>query len=151
MKKVLSFLKETLALTAISDLLISLAFFLFAAIQGFSSGLEAAISFSQYALILLFAFILALSKHILRLFELSLVWRTLIHFVISAVAFIVIFIAAGKIAPTPSGIFVFCFLFTVIYAIVFFLKLLLSHLIKKHCDKPEKAQDTNKETYQSMF
>ena len=151
MKKILSFLRETLTLTAISDLLISLAFFLFATIQGFSIGHEAAISFSQYALILLFAFVFALSKQILQLFELSLLWRTLIHFLISAVAFIIIFIAAGKITPSPSGIFVFCFLFTAIYALVFFSKLLVSRLLKKHCGVPEKIQELKKESYQSMF
>ena len=151
MKKILSFLRETLTLTAVSDLLITLAFFLFATIQGLSTGLEVGISFSQYALILLFAFIFALSKQILQLFELSLLWRTLIHFLISAVAFIVIFLAAGKITPTPSGIFVFCFLFTVIYAILFFSKLLVSHLLKKNFSNSEKTQEPKKETYQSMF
>ena len=151
MKKILSFLRETLTLTAVSDLLITLAFFLFATIQGLSTGLEVGISFSQYALILLFAFIFALSKQILQLFELSLLWRTLIHFLISAVAFIVIFLAAGKITPTPSGIFVFCFLFTVIYAVLFFSKLLVSHLLKKNFSNSEKTQEPKKETYQSMF
>ena len=151
MKKILSFLRETLTLTAVSDLLITLAFFLFATIQGLSTGLEVGISFSQYALILLFAFIFALSKQILQLFELSLLWRTLIHFLISAVAFIVIFLAAGKITPTPSGIFVFCFLFTVIYAVLFFSKLLVSHLVKKNFINSEKTQEPKKETYQSMF
>ena len=155
MKKILSTVRETLMLTALSDLFISLAFFLFATIQSFSSGAEAAISFSQYALILLFAFIFSLSKRILARFELKLVWRTLIHFSISAVAFIVIFVAAGKIAPTPSGIFVFCFLFTAIYAIVFFCCLLVSHLLKKYLGEPEnskeKTNEKKKESYQSMF
>lgn len=155
MKKILFTVRETLMLTALSDLLISLAFFLFATIQSYSSGSEAAISFPQYALILLFAFIFSLSKRILALFEMNLLWRTLIHFFISAVAFIVIFVAAGKIPTTPSGIFVFCFLFTAIYAIVFFFCLLVSHLLGKHLSEPENAKEKpnkkTKESYQSMF
>ena len=155
MKKAIRFTVDTLTLTAIADLFISLAFFALAAISFSMSGVEAiAITFPQYALLLLFAFIIALSSRALQLFT----WRAYVkiplHFAVLLATFFLVFILAGKIATTPPSILIFTVIFSVIYALVSLVVYLFRRLLSAVEPTSESKDHTKvkkKEKYQSMF
>lgn len=113
---------------------------------------ELGISFSQYLLFLLFSFVLAGASYLFRL-PLPRAVNLLIHYASCLLSFFITFIAAGKLVRvTASAILVFAMIFTLLYAVVFGICL----LIRKLVGSPEKVAKSNKkheaeEEYRSRF
>ncbi len=151
MRKFLSEAVGVLKTAALYDLLIAFSFFGFSAIYSAVEGRgEVGISLPQYAMIFLFASILALCSLVFRLSSLERWLRRLIHFAISLVSFFVIFILFGKISFEFSRILILSILFAAIYFAVVGISFLLRKLIGTE-PVENKNESTKKEPYQSMF
>ena len=132
---------------------ISLLFFTVAQIASYvrMDG-ELGISFSQYLLFVLFSLVLAGASYIFRL-PLPRVLNLLIHYASCLLSFFVTFLAAGKLVKlTPSACLVFAVIFTLLYALVFGVYLLVRKLFRIS-PKSEKSDRKTKaeEEYRSRF
>ena len=104
---------ERLLLTACGySIFILTMFYVFAVLTNFTSP---AIIPSQFALILLFGFIIALAEFLYNILKLKQALRCFIHYGILLLAFCIIFIISGNIASKPSAVFVAVIIFTMLY------------------------------------
>ncbi len=110
------------------------------------------ISFSKYAFLILFSFVLAAGVYILRIESLSRSICRLIHYAVMLVAFIIIFAVSGMIAFDPVRILIFAILFTAAYFAILGLKLLFCRFLGTPASQKKDDKKTKqKETYRSMF
>lgn len=150
MKSIISTLVSRACLICVG---ISLFFFTVAQIAAYvrMDG-ELGVSFSQYLLFLLFSFILAGASYSFRL-PLPSAVNVLIHYAICLLSFFITFIAAGKLVRmTASTVLVFTVIFTLLYALVFGIFLLIKRLFGK-AEKQEKTARKSKAEaeYQNRF
>ncbi len=111
-------LTRSLAYTTV----IVLAFYLMIAI---SDPERNAIIFTQYLLLLLFGFICGFAHELFLLRKMPLIARIGIHYGILLVSFILVCIASGKLAVKFGGIVVFGLIFSVLYAVIISVTLLI--------------------------
>jgi hypothetical protein len=110
------------------------------------------IALSQYLLILAFSMLISLTQEIFALRFLHILLRILIQYAALLLSFLVLFISSGKIATTPSQIFIYIFMFTLIYVIVcaiLFPLLKVTGYYGVHLAYQAKGQ--NSEDYQSRY
>ncbi len=151
MRKLFSEVAGLLKTAALYDLLITFSFFAFSAIYAAAEGRgEIGISLPQYAIIFLFAAILALCTLIFHITSLEPWLRRLVHYAVCLVAFFVVFILFGKIGFEFSRILIMTVLFTAIYFAIVGISLLCRKLIPSKADEA-KDEKKKKEPYQSMF
>ena len=146
----MKYVRRTLTFGCVYMTVISLIFFGVAALinsaeQSFD---KVAISFSQYLLILLFSFLIAVLGCVFMIERIHFLLRILIHYAVLLTGFIVIFAVAGNLRLDSSAkIFVAIFLFTLLYAAVMAAWICLGRsLIKK-----TKRQASANQPYRSMF
>ena len=131
---------------------ISLAFFLFAQVVASIRGEgQLGISFSQYALILLFSLLLS-AAHYLFCLPLARPLCIFIHYAVCAVAFYIVFFTASKLMVENAGAFIVLLgLFTLFYIIFFGAAVLLRFLVSPK-RKQKKAAEANAEaSYERRF
>lgn len=128
--KIRAFIFELLSRACMTCVAVSLLFFAVAAIVTANSlDGKPAIPFSQYALFFLFSLLLAAAGYLFRL-PTHKVLRLLIHFLVTAACFFVMFAVAGKLnMHNFGGAMVFFSLFTLFYALFFGVYLLLKWLL----------------------
>lgn len=144
------FVRKILVSSCVICTLISVFFYLVAAIVNGEDEtlLDPAINLRQFLLILLFSLLVALANRLLSVQKLHLVLRILIHYATLLAAFLVVFVAAGKLKISgAASLFLAIMIFTVLYALFFiagyFLLRLLGAIPKKKKDEPA--------TYSSRF
>ena len=113
MKKLEGLIKSASCLTV---LVLSL-FYIFAVITGFAAPY---IDFGMFALIFLFSLVIAVANLILGIKKYKLPLRIFIHYITLLIAFIFVFIFAGKLsAGGPEAILISVIIFTLLYAVIF--------------------------------
>lgn len=151
MKKV----EETILKACGFSVLILLFFFAFAASTNFPT---AVISFSTFAIIVGFGFLISLASLILQVKKLNIIIRILIHYTTLLIAFCSIFLSIGNIGNgSSSKVFVAIVLFTIFYAFLF----AVSFLVKKVVAFLDKAinvrygtktkAERTRESYKSLY
>lgn len=116
------FVRKILVSTCVTCTLISVFFYFVAAIVNEVESLfdETAVTFRQFLLILLFSLLVALANRLLSVRKLHAALRILIHYATLLAAFLVVFVAAGKLKISgPSSVFLSIMIFTVLYAVCF--------------------------------
>lgn len=144
-------IKEFVSRTAVISVIITYFFFFLA--QSIKADMIA-ISFSQYLLLFVFSLILSASFFIFRI-PIAKPLCLLIHYAVTCVSFFVIFAATKKLSfPTTASLFVAIALYTLIYAAIFGILLLVKYLmnrfasrtVKSHSEKPKE-----KPSYEKRF
>ena len=152
MRKIINEAVTVLKNTSFYQLFISLAFYAFSTIYAYISGYgEMGIPFSQYALLLLFSFVLALLGLVFHITAFPKYARRLIHFAVSLLAFILIFFFTGKISADFSRVFIMMVVFTAIYFAVLGIAALFRKLLGDSSQSTADKKKTEKEPYQPMF
>ena len=116
------FVRKILVSSCVVCTLISVFFYFVAAIVNEVESLfdETAVTFRQFLLILLFSLLVALANRLLSVTKLHIAWRILIHYATLLAAFLIVFVAAGKLKISgPSSVFLSIMIFTVLYAVCF--------------------------------
>lgn len=128
---------------------ISLLFFTVAQIiMATSLENEVGISFSQYALFLLFSFLLCGAAYLFRL-PLPKALNLLIHYLVCAVCFFVMFSVTGKLQLGNFGkATVFFVIFTLFYALFFGIYLLFTRVLLRDKTRSQKKAE---EVYEKRF
>ncbi len=131
---------------------ISLLFFTLAQIIMVTSlDNEVGISFSQYALFLLFSLILCGAAYLFRL-PLPKIINLLIHYFVCGISFFIMFSVAGKLQLGNFGkITVFFAIFTIFYAVFFGLYLLFKYLFLSDGKKTKNKKKAHEEPYKKRF
>ncbi len=110
---------------------------------------ETAVTFRQFLLILLFSLLVALANRLLSFQKLHIALRIAIHYATLLAAFLVVFVAAGKLKISgPSSVFLSVMIFTVLYAVCFVAGYFLLRLFGA-IPKEEKNKDET--PYRSRF
>lgn len=149
MEKIKSIVLNSTAYTVV----ILLLFYIYALIGNLT---HPAITFGTFLIILLFGFVISLANMIFGIKRLHPALRLLIHYAALLVAFIFVFVIAGKlaingIASVFSAIIIFTILYGVIYAISYGVKSALSSVEKpKHSVKKQTTFD-KKSTYKPLY
>ncbi len=144
---------ENLILKSCSfTVLIVIIFFLFTFVTNFT---EAAINIGTFMLIFLFGAIVATANIILDIRALKFIYRLSIHYVSLLIAFLVVFVFAGKISTGGSSaifsaVVIFTFLYTVVFLISYFIKRSITSADKK-IDKRHPKKITEKKQYNSLY
>ncbi len=133
-------------------------FYLFAALN---TNTDAAISFSTFALIFGFGFLISVATMIFEIKSLNLAIRFIIHYSTLMVAFCVVFISTGNIATDSSSkIFTAVVLFTIFYALFFALSYAIKRIVNlidvktdKHINSKNKTKPRaeEKKPYKSLY
>ena len=145
--KVRDFILQLISRACVICVAVSLLFFAVAAIVTANS-LDGAlgISFSQYALFMLFSLLLTGAGYLFRL-PVSGVLRLLIHYLVAGACFFIMFAVAGKLnVGSFGGAMVFFTLFTIFYALFFGIYLLIKWLLY-----PEKRKKKAEQHYEKRF
>ena len=138
-------------------ILILTMFYIFAAVSQFVSQ---AIAPGQFALILVFGFIISLAELMYEELKLKKALKCIIHYCVLLVAFCLIFIISGNIsAQRPSAVFGSVVIYTVLYFTVFAIVHLVRSAINKaddnlerrHAAHEKKSQKNKKGTYKSLY
>ena len=147
--KIRSFIFKLISNACVICVAVSLLFFAAASIVTANSlDGQLGISFSQYALFILFSLLLAAAAYLFRL-PLPRSLCLLIHFVVTAICFFVMFAVAGKLnLKSFGGAMVFFALFTLLYLLFLGLYLLFKRIVF-----PEKTKNKRKEEvpYEKRF
>lgn len=135
------------------SLLILTLFYIFAAITKF---INPAITPGQFALIVLFGFIISLAELLYSILKLKKVLKCFIHYAVLFVAFLVIFIISGNIASAKaSGIFVAIIVYTFMYFSIYLIVNLIRKTINAADDKLDaklpKENKTKKAEYKPLY
>lgn len=139
-----TFIRKILVSTCVVATLISVFFYFLAAIVNEVESLmdETAVTFRQFLLILLFSLLVALANRLLSVRSLHAALRVAIHYATLLAAFLVVFVAAGKLRISgPSSVFLSVMIFTVLYAVFFVAGYFLSRLFRDDPDEKKKADD----------
>lgn len=140
-----TFIRKILVSTCVVATLISVFFYFLAAIVNEVESLmdETAVTFRQFLLILLFSLLVALANRLLSVKKIPIVARVAIHYATLLAAFLVVFVAAGKLKISgPSSVFLAVMIFTVLYAVFFVAGYFLSRLFREKPDEKEKAENS---------
>ena len=136
-------------------ILILILFYAFAAMSGFASQ---SIAFGQFALILMFGFIISLAEFMYEELKVKKVLKCLIHYAVLLVAFYVIFILSGNIAANRSGaVFVAIIIYTALYFILYVIVRFTRRAINRADDQLDKmsakknSAASKKSTYKSLY
>lgn len=152
MKRYLRPTMDILKTTALIDLLIALVFYLFARIySGYTNISEIGLAFSQYLLLLLFSFILAVFGLIFRIRQLPSIWKYVLHYSVLLATFAVLFSVTGKFNFTPTTVTVLIIVYTLIYVIVALLIHFISSKTKENNPAEDKGDKNEPPKYQKMF
>ena len=146
------FVRKILISTCVICTLISVFFYFIAAIVNEVESLfdETAVTFRQFALILLFSLLVALANRLLAVQKLHIALRILIHYATLLAAFLVVFIAAGKLNVSgPASVFLAVMIFTVLYAVCFVAGYFLLRLFGALPSQQAKPEE--KPVYRSRF
>ena len=146
-----TFIRKILVSTCVVATLISVFFYFLAAIVNKVESLmdETAITFRQFLLILLFSLLVALANRLLSVKSLHAVLRVAIHYATLLAAFLVVFVAAGKLKISgPASVFLAVMIFTVLYAVFFVAGYFLSRLFR---DAPDEKKKTDDAAYRPRF
>ena len=149
MEKIKSIILNSTAYTVV----ILILFYLYALIGNLT---HPAITFGTFLIILVFGFIISLANMIFSIKKLHYMLKLLIHYAALLVAFIFVFIIAGKlslsgIASVFSAIIIFTFLYAVIYAISYGVKSALNSVSKPKNGTKNKAVSDKKSTYKPLY
>jgi hypothetical protein len=145
------FVRKILVSSCVICTLISVFFYLVAAIVNGEDEtlLDPAINLRQFLLILLFSLLVALANRLLSFQKLHIALRIAIHYATLLAAFLVVFVAAGKLKISgPSSVFLSVMIFTVLYAVCFVAGYFLLRLFGA-IPKEEKKKDET--PYRSRF
>lgn len=145
--KIASIVHDITRKTALTHLWIVSVFYLFIAIDG--TKLAAGMQAGQYFSILLFSFIVTLSRYILTLSVLPFFARVAIQFTGLFLSFFLIFGISGNVSLANSVPIIV--VFVLVYAIVMFVSVLVSQKFSKKTEAEGKNASKRKDTYQSMF
>lgn len=108
-------------------------FYAFAAISKFVSQ---SIAPQQFALILLFGFVISFAEFLYEELKVKKVYKCLIHYGVLLVAFCIIFVVSGNIsAQKPSAVFVAIILYTILYFTIWVIVQFTRKAINKADDK----------------
>ena len=136
-------------------ILILTLFYAFAAVSQFVSQ---AIAPGQFALILLFGFIISIAEFMYEELKVKKVFKCLIHYAVLLVAFYLIFVISGNISvQRPAAIFGAVVIFTVLYFTVYAIVHLVRRAINVADDKLDKRSEiknnkaSKKSTYKSLY
>ena len=132
---------------------ILMLFYLYALIGNLT---HPAITFATFLIILVFGFIISLANMIFSIKKLHYMLKLLIHYSALLLAFIFVFIIAGKlslsgIASVFSAIIIFTFLYAVIYVISYGVKSALTSVSKPKSGTKSKAVSDKKPTYKPLY
>lgn len=137
------FVRKILVSSCVVCTLISVFFYFVAAIVNEVESLfdETAVTFRQFLLILLFSLLVALANRLLSVAKLHIAWRILIHYSTLLAAFLIVFVAAGKLKISgPSSVFLSIMIFTVLYAVCFVAGYFLLRLFGALPEKAKKEE-----------
>lgn len=137
------FVRKILVSSCVVCTLISVFFYFVAAIVNEVESLfdETAVTFRQFLLILLFSLLVALANRLLSVAKLHIAWRILIHYATLLAAFLIVFVAAGKLKISgPSSVFLSIMIFTVLYAVCFVAGYFLLRLFGALPEKTKKEE-----------
>lgn len=146
-----TFIQKILVSTCVVSTLISVFFYFLAAVVNEVESLmnETAVTFRQFLLILLFSLLVALANRLLSVRSLHAVLRVAIHYATLLAAFLVVFVAAGKLHISgASSVFLAVTVFTVLYAVFFVAGCFLSRLFR---DKPDEKKKAENDAYRPRF
>ena len=135
-------------------ILILTLFYAFAAVSNFVSR---SIAPGQFALILLFGFIISLAEFMYGELKVKKVFKCLIHYAVLLVAFYVIFVISGNIsAQRPSAVFGAIVIFTALYFAIYATVSLVRRTIDRADNALDKKSETKlkeskKNTYKSLY
>ena len=136
-------------------ILILTLFYAFAAVSQFVSQ---AIAPGQFALILLFGFVISFAEFMYEELKVKKVFKCLIHYAVLLVAFYLIFVISGNISvQRPAAIFGAVVIFTVLYFTVYAIVHLVRRAINVADDKLDKRSEnknnkaSKKSTYKSLY
>ena len=115
-------IRQILTSTCVFCTVISVLFYIFTAV---ASEIESsAVPFRQFLLILLFSFLIAIANRLFRVRKIRFLFRLLIHYATLLAAFLLIFVAFGKLKISgPSSVFIAIILFTILYLAIIGLSL----------------------------
>lgn len=144
------FVRKILVSSCVICTLISVFFYFVAAIvNGDETLIDPAINLRQFLLILLFSLLVALANRLLSFRKLHIVLRILIHYVTLLAAFLVVFVAAGKLKISgAASLFLAIMIFTVLYVAFFVAGYFLLRLFGA---LPGKQKEEETPTYRSRF
>ena len=145
------FVRKILLSTCVNCTLISVFFYFIAAIVNKVESImnETAVTFRQFLLILLFSLLVALANRLLSVRKLQIVLRVAIHYATLLAAFLVVFVAAGKLKISgAASVFLAIAIFTVFYAAFFAAGYFLIRLFG---EKPDDKKETEQPVYRSRF
>lgn len=134
MKRIEKILLDSCALSV----LITSVFFIFAKIS--SPDITPAVHIGKYFLIILFSFIIVCANLLFSIKKLHKVLAVLIHYLVSLVAFLLIFVTLSGLRPMQFIVFVV--LFTIFYAALFAAIFGIKRGIKKLDVKFERKSET---------
>ena len=146
-----TFIRKILVSTCVVATLISVFFYFLAAIVNKVESLmdETAITFRQFLLILLFSLLVALANRLLAYPKLHIALRILIHYATLLAAFLIVFVAAGKLKISgAASLFLSIMIFSVLYAVFFVAGYFLLRLFGA---LPNKKNEEEPRTYRSRF
>lgn len=149
MKKIKSIVLNSTAYTVV----ILVLFYVYALIGNLT---HPAITFGTFLIILLFGFVISLANMIFEIDRLHYVLKLLIHYAALLVAFIFVFIIAGKLSITGiasvfSAIIIFTILYGVIYAISCGVKSALTSVDKSQKNAKKQTVLNKKSTYKPLY
>ena len=132
---------------------ILILFYLYALIGNLT---HPAITFGTFLIILLFGFVISLANMIFSIEKLHYALKLLIHYSALLLAFIFVFIIAGKlsldgIASVFSAIIIFTVLYAVIYAISYGVKSALNSVSKPKKGTKSTAVSSKKAVYKPIY
>ena len=144
------FVRKILVSSCVICTLISVFFYFVAAIvNGDETLIDPAINLRQFLLILLFSLLVALANRLLSYQKLHIVFRILIHYATLLAAFLIVFVAAGKLKISgAASLFLSIMIFTVLYAVFFVAGYFLLRLFGA---LPNKKNEEEPRTYRSRF
>lgn len=128
--------------------LISLAFCMF--IKATHSLSMPAMTISQYLIILLFGFFIACANLLFAIKSIPKALVYMIHYLALLISFYVIFVLISKAKfPTVGQLFIGFVLFSLIYALAFFLVWLIRRLVFNRFQRP--TENKNTENYTPLY
>lgn len=136
-------------------ILILTLFYAFAAVSQFVSQ---AIAPGQFALILLFGFVISLAEFMYEELKVKKVFKCLIHYAVLLVAFYLIFVISGNISvQRPAAVFGAVVIFTALYFTVYAIVHLVRRAINGADDSLDKRSEiknsktSKKNSYKSLY
>ncbi|MFA5561311.1 MAG: hypothetical protein WDA00_01525 [Eubacteriales bacterium] len=144
MKRIVAVLKNTCLFSTV----VLLFFYSFMAFSELSDQLS--LNAKQFLVILLFAFVIAVANELLALSPLPRALGVLLHYLVLATAYFVLFLLSGNIkVQGPATIFVHLVLFSLLYALCRGIGWLFRRLSGD--TKPAEKSDESRDEYRQRF